>query len=595
MSYRRFRRLALPALVVLGVLVSASGASAAITPSISSTTATPLTAGGTGNVELTLKFAPTSTDSPKDLTLNLPPGLLTNAAIDSGGCLQTTDIQSSTCQIGSGIVVANLAGIAFGVQTPVSFFLVPPPSPNDLAGLAVASSGTEIGTVAPIVIRPSSDPDGVGATIDLVLPNTLDGLPIAITEIDSTFDGLRFPTTCPSTPAQLTVSADSYADPTVKSTALPLPVTGCSSLTYAPKYSLTVARDAGDRVVNVSTTITQSATESPNATVMLAFPSNVISPSLSGLTNLCSTATTSGCTPIGSVTASSPLYPVPLTGEAYLTGQAKNISGLTLTLVFPPPFPLTLVGKVDLVNVSTTFTGLPDIPLTDLTVTLNGGADGVFSSLCSPSSGTSTATLTDQNGDKTATDPAPFTVSGCPGGSSGNGGGGSSGGSGSGSGGGNSGGSGSGGGKTGGGSTKAGKPKITGATLAGLTTGRPSLSFTAIAGKKAPKLRSVTISLPKGLTVVARRVHGKRTVAVGLKGAKLKSATLSGRKLVITASKPASKLTVTLTALRESASLKARAKAKAKAKKLKGLKLAAVLRDAKGKKTTASTTIKLKR
>ena len=82
--------------------------------------------------------------------------------------------------------------------------------------------------------------------------------------------------------------------------------------------------------------------------------------------------------------------------------------------MFPPPFPLTLVGKVDLVNVAATFSGLPDIPLTDLGVTLNGGADGLFASLCAPSSGTSTATLTDQNGDKTANDPAAFTVSGCP-------------------------------------------------------------------------------------------------------------------------------------------------------------------------------------
>jgi len=384
---------------------------------------------------------------------------------------------------------------------------------------------------------------------------------------------MRFPTSCPSTPEQLTISSDSYADPTIKSAALPLPVAGCSSLAYAPKYSLTVARDASDKVVKVSTTITQSATESPNATVMLAFPSNVISPSLSGLTNLCSAATTSGCTPIGSVTASSPLYPTPLTGEAYLTGTAKDITGLTLTLVFPPPFPLTLVGKVDLVNVSTTFTGLPDIPLTNLTVTLNGGPDGVFASLCSPSSGTSTATLTDQNGDKTATDPEAFTVSGCPATAGGNGGGG------------NSGGGNSGGGKNGGGTSKASKPKVTGATLAGLTTGKPTLSFTATAGKKAPKLRSVTISLPKGLTVVTKRLHGKRTVLVGLKGGKLKSATLTGRKLVITASKPAAKLTVTLT-LKKSASFKA--------KKLKGVKLAVVVRNAKGKTTTANIAVRLK-
>jgi len=127
-------------------------------------------------------------------------------------------------------------------------------------------------------------------------------------------------------------------------------------------------------------------------------------------------------------------------------------------------------------------------------------------------------------------------------------------------------------------------------TLADLATGKPRLSFTATAGKDAPKLRSLTVSLPKGLTVVAKRVHGKRTVAVKLTGAKLKSATLSGGKLVITATKPASKLSVKLTALRESASLKT----KAKAKKLKGLKLRVVMRNANGKQTTASAAVRLK-
>jgi hypothetical protein len=506
--------------------------------------------------------------------LNLPPGLLANAAIDNGGCLQTTDIETSTCQVGSGMVDAVLDG-AIPVPTNVGFFLVPPPTPSDLAGLAVAEAGDQIGATAPIVIRPSGDRDGVGVTIDLTLPNTLEGQTLSITEIDAIFTGLRFPTTCPSAAAQVTVAADSFDDPTLKSAQTPLPVTGCSSLSYQPKYSLTVARDTGDRVVKVSTTIKQGATESPSSSIVLAFPSNVIAPSLSGLSNLCSTAALSGCTPIGSVTATSPLYPKPLAGKAYLTGQSTNISGLTLTLVFGPPFPLTLVGTVDLVNVAATFSGLPDIPLTDLGVTLNGGTNGLFASLCAPSSGTSTATLTDQNGDQTATDPAAFSVSGCPATTSGSGGGGGAG---------HSGGNGAGG-------TKAGKPKLGDATLTGLTTGKPRLSFTATAGARAPKLRSLTVSLPKGLTAVAERVHGKETVPVRLIGAKLKSARLSGGELVIIANQPARRLSATLTALRESASLEANARAK----KLKRLKLDVLVRDAKGKTTAASAGVMLKR
>ena len=52
---------------------------------------------------------------------------------------------------------------------------------------------------------------------------------------------------------------------------------------------------------------------------------------------------------------------------------------------------LTLTGKVDLAGNSTTFTGLPDIPLTDLNVTLDGGAHGLFKVNCATPSGTATA------------------------------------------------------------------------------------------------------------------------------------------------------------------------------------------------------------
>src|ERR1700743_1632153 len=148
MSWHRVRRLAVPGLVVLGVLASSSAASAAITPTVSSPSSAAVTAGATGNLGLPLKFAPTGTatamDTPKDLTLNLPPGLLANAAIDKGGCLQTADIETSTCQVGSGTVDAVLDGL-IPVPTNVGFFLVPPPSPNDLAGLAVACGGGAVG------------------------------------------------------------------------------------------------------------------------------------------------------------------------------------------------------------------------------------------------------------------------------------------------------------------------------------------------------------------------------------------------------------------------------------------------------------------
>jgi hypothetical protein len=245
-----------------------------------------------------------------------------------------------------------------------------------------------------------------------VLPDSLYGTPISIGEISSTFDRLRYPTSCPSTPESFSVSVDSYSDPTVRTVSAPLSVTGCSSLSFLPKFSVQAARNSGDRQVTLETQVAQPAGQSPSRSLSLAFPAPTLIPNLQSIQALCLNPASGTCSPVGSVTATSSLYPAALRGNAYLTGSP---TGLTLTLAFPPPFPLTLAGAVDLVKNSATFTGLPDIPLTDLQVSLNGGPTGLFLSTCQNPTGTATAILTDQNGDKTVSAGSGFTVSGCPG------------------------------------------------------------------------------------------------------------------------------------------------------------------------------------
>ena len=115
--------------------------------------------------------------------------------------------------------------------------------------------------------------------------------------------------------------------------------------------------------------------------------------------HLCANPASGTCTPVGAAAAVSPLYPSPLFANAYLTG---SLTAPTLTLVFGAPFSLTLVGSVDLAHNSTTFNGIPDIPLTDLKVALNGGSKSVFNATCAPASGSATATLTSQNGDQSS-------------------------------------------------------------------------------------------------------------------------------------------------------------------------------------------------
>ena len=565
------RRIALCAAVVGAMAVLAPAAGATINPVSVTLTPSSATAGSTGNLGTDIKFSPSSGDTTKDLTLQLPPGLLANAAIDNGACLKTTT-PIADCQVGSGTVNATaafLSVIPVPTSLNASFYLVAPASQADLAGLAVvvddpiSGQPTQLGAPAAVTIRPPTDPDGVGLNIAFTnIPNSFDNLSIQLNEINGTFDDLRFPDTCPATPANVMVTADSYSDATPTTGSAPLTVTGCGSEIFAPGFAVSITRDSNDQGAAVVTDVTQTAAQAPARSVALAFPTDALAPNLIVASLQCANPASGRCTPVGAAAAVSPLYPSPLFANAYLTG---SLTAPTLTLVFGAPFSITLVGQVDLAHNATTFTGIPDFPLTDLKVALNGGSKSVFNATCAPASGSATATLTSQNGDQSKQVTAPFTISPCtgagaPGSSSGTG-------------------------------SKGGKPRVDGTSASGLTTGKPSLVFQVVAGKGAAKLSALTVELPRGLRFVRHRVHGKLAVqGVSLAGAKLKSVVLQHGHLVITLRSAVANVIVSLSgrALAESGSLKS----EARRHKLKSLKLTVLVKDSRGTQTKVPAVIR---
>jgi hypothetical protein len=568
MSVRKGRNALIGALVVVASVVFATGAQAAITSSLTLDQSAGTQAGATQNLGMDLQFNTAGTypvaDSPEDMAIILPPGLLANATINGGKCLTETTLDDN-CQVGTGTVTAYAAGVV-PVPTSVTFDLVAPPAgTGDLAGLAVNDGGTQIGATAGIAVRPSGDPNGVGLTINFVLPNTLDGAPIDITEINSTFDGLRYPTTCPSTPAKVQVSVDSYSDSTAQSLSAPLSVTGCSSLPYAPKASVVATKDSGDRTVAITTSVTQAADESPTKNLSLSFPDAALGVNLAAIKLLCVTVSSS-CTPVGTATATSPLYPTPLVANAYLTGTAL---GPQLELVFPAPFPLKLIGTVALATKNAVFTGLPDIPLTGLRLVLNGGADGMFLTNCNPGNGVADTSATDQNGDKTVSGAVDYDISGCPASS-----------------------------YTGATTKSAAAPNavptlsaITSPSLAALKAGKASLSFKVSEKKNAAKLTQVSVKLTPGISFIKHKVGKKMKVTgVSLTGAKIKSLAISKGRLVIKLKKASTSFRVKLTSvLHEDGALIADA---TKGKKAT-LHLSLIARNTRNKSHTIKKTIKL--
>ena len=209
------RRIALCAVVVGAMAAMAPVAEASLGTVGLTLSPASATAASTGNLGTDITFNPSSGDSTKDLTLGLPPGLLANAAVDGGACLKSAT-PVPACQVGTGTVTANILGGLLPLSLPATFDLVAPANSSQLAGLAVlitppGGQPTQLGAPAGVTIRPATDPAGVGLNIAFTnIPDTFDGLPLQLHEINGTFDGLRFPSSCPATPVNMTVTADSY-------------------------------------------------------------------------------------------------------------------------------------------------------------------------------------------------------------------------------------------------------------------------------------------------------------------------------------------------------------------------------------------------
>ncbi|MGZ4186019.1 MAG: hypothetical protein ACXVFA_11860 [Solirubrobacteraceae bacterium] len=554
--------------VGLSAVVLAPAAPAAVTPALSLDQSGGTTAASTVPLGMSFTFSPTGSDSPKDLTIGLPAGLLADASINHGACLHT-DTPTDACQVGSGSVTATAFGLP--ASGTVKFDLIAPPKPGDLAGLALLvtllGQTSQLGSPGEIAVRPVTDPNGFGLNITFAnIPDTYTDGPlttsIQVQKMSSTLSGVRMPTSCPATPANVTVTTDSYSDPTPHTASAPLHVTGCSGLPFTPAFHVAATKDAADDGTEVVTDITQPASpaQAVPQSVALTLPKAVLPPNIPAVLNggiLCANPASGTCKTIGSATATSPLYPVSLTGVDYLTG---SLSAPQLVIVFPPPFALTLAGAVDINTNTTTFTGLPDIPLTDLKVTLTGGRNAAFVNGCSPSSGTATSKLISQSGSQALVS-APFTVAGCSS---------SQGGSGSGS--------------------TAGRARIVSGAVSGLASGHPALRFKLTAGKNA-RLKSFTVRLPRGLSFVGHRVHGHlKLLGVTVKGAKLKSLSLKHGALLVTLRAPVSTLSATIgsRALKESSALKSAAKHH----KRKRLQLSVVLTNTAGKRTASKLPLK---
>ena len=86
----------------LTAVVLAPAASASVTPAVSLDQSGGTQAASTVPLGMNLSFSPSGSDSPKDLTITLPPGLLADASVNGGACLKSSDADRAPARSAAG-------------------------------------------------------------------------------------------------------------------------------------------------------------------------------------------------------------------------------------------------------------------------------------------------------------------------------------------------------------------------------------------------------------------------------------------------------------------------------------------------------------
>jgi uncharacterized repeat protein (TIGR01451 family) len=399
----------------------------------------------------------------KDITVDLPPGLLGNpTAFPTCRPEQLIAPDGIACPPESQVGTVGLTfsyGVPFvlrntGYQLAV-FNMVPPAGSPARFAFAIFGVVTNIDPV----VRTGGD-YGVSAKVSrasqtLALTDTtltLWGVPG-----DPSHNALRFapssnrvpfitaPTSCTGAPLVTKISAASWLDPATKQTASfstdfngdPILNTGCEALEFNPKFA--VAPDSSPKTgapVGIGVDLTIPQNSNPDAlapahlkTAKVTLPEGmVVNPSSASGLQACSPAqidingsgspSCPSASKLGSVEVDTPLLKEPLSGSVYLATQNSNPFGTTLAMYIVAEgsgVVIKLPGRIDADEktgrVTATFDNNPQLPFEKLSLHLKTGPRAPLSlpKTCGPA--TTTAVLTPWSTTKPVTVTSSFDVS----------------------------------------------------------------------------------------------------------------------------------------------------------------------------------------
>ncbi|MEA2429546.1 MAG: hypothetical protein QOI19_19 [Thermoleophilaceae bacterium] len=496
-------------LALCAALLAPAAASADIT--VSNVQAKPAQTNAGANSDFALKFNLGGSESIRDLDVNLPAGLIGNPN-NAGKCTQdqfNSDSCPAASKVGTQTVNITLLGLITADSSGEVFNLVPDkPEPAQLGIRLDTPAGTQH-LKSDVTVRPSDS--GLTSSIRGI-PNTVSGAPIHINSISLTLLAksgtgqafMRNPTSCG--PAVTTLHAVGDVNSTADGQGSFTP-TACDALPYAPKLTATVGA-AGQTAQGANPPLTTIITQAPGEAdtkatkVTLGQP---LAPNPASLANVCHVAdyNADNCpaqSQVGTATAVTPLLAAPLTGPVR---SVENPGGLPHVVVYLNGLiNVRLVGDVTLgpAGTTTTFSGIPDTPLSSFELDFAGGSGGLLSNsadLCTSAPNIS-GEFSSHSG-KTVAATTAAAVQGCPT------------------------------------PTPAPTPKpkwpTASASLSKLATSSPTLQFSAKRGVGAKRLSSIAISLPGPLS------FDRGYLSPGVKASKSLKVSLSGKRTLLLRSK----------------------------------------------------------
>jgi Ca2+-binding RTX toxin-like protein len=408
------RWIALP-LVLIGTLLPAAAAQADF--GIANPSAAPTNTQAGAHSNFNLSYDTTGSDDIRNLTTQLPPGLVGNP--QSAGFCVPIQFNADTCPSNSKIGSASSAVTA---TLPMGAGTVPLtvagdvynmiPQGNDPATLGIILRSntlpSQIVAADPVKLighasTRSNDfglnttildiPRTAHVTLLLAIPADLD-IHIDTTSLTLNASFMTNPTSCKPAPTQ--IIATSYEGNTAAATPPPsFTPTNCAGEAYHPNLGVTIdmSKDAA-HILNpdLTTDVTQGINEANSKRVEAILPSTVQANN-EALNHQCTASSfpldpslPQGCpanTQVGTAVARTPLLSQPLQGPVYLIQNVGLLPKVGLDL--KGPLPARIIGNATptadlrLDNVfGDTPPGLPDVPLSSFRLTFGGGPGGLI-------------------------------------------------------------------------------------------------------------------------------------------------------------------------------------------------------------------------